>query len=203
MFTENEVAAIAALPGITEKNQELKKDFVKEEAKYLELSDHDFLSLVMMAPSVGIAKANGSVSFFEEQALNKKARKLSKGGYWMKKDPVVVGMKYLIRNYERWEEPFFEFIREIMSKTFDMEDLKRLQVDESATDEQFVLEGLKTPFVFIRFLTSFFMNDEEEDLVAERKLSQTDFDRVVEIGEKLGFSEVPVFRKFLTKFVIR
>lgn len=81
MFTEYEIASMIEIPDIHEATMALKKDFIRNEAPYLEISDHDFFSLVMMAPTVGIALANGSVSLFEELALNKKARKLSKGGY--------------------------------------------------------------------------------------------------------------------------
>ena len=88
MFTEYEIESIIELPEILEATQALKKDFCKNEAPYLEISDHDFFSLVMMAPTVGMALADGTVSLFEELALNKKARKLSKGGYFMKKECV-------------------------------------------------------------------------------------------------------------------
>ena len=50
----------------------------------MDLSEHDFLSLILMTPTVGIALANGSISLFEELALNKMARKMSKGGYFLK-----------------------------------------------------------------------------------------------------------------------
>ncbi|MGB3465403.1 MAG: hypothetical protein WBA74_09035, partial [Cyclobacteriaceae bacterium] len=89
MFTEYEIETMVERESILSAVNELKIDFLKTEAPYLEISDHDFLSLVMMTPTVGIALANGSVSLFEELALNRKARKLSKGGYFIKKDPVV------------------------------------------------------------------------------------------------------------------
>jgi len=104
MFTENEVSALINDEDILAKTVELKKQFITKEAQFLEINDHDFLSLVILAPSVGVALANGSVSLFEEISLNKKARKLSKGGYFMKKDPVVVAMGYLIKNYNDWIE---------------------------------------------------------------------------------------------------
>ena len=50
-------------------------DFLKTEAPYLEISDEDFFSLVVMAPTIGIAMADGKITLFEEMALNKKARK--------------------------------------------------------------------------------------------------------------------------------
>jgi len=204
MFTENEVAALIADKEIIEKTAELKKEFVRKEAPYLEISDHDFLSLVLLAPSVGIALANGSVSLFEEISLNKKARKLSKGGYFMKKDPVVVGMGHLIKQYDHWSDPFFDHLRMVIDHTSDLSPLKESKVNsEDITDEEFCLEGLRTPFVFIRYITSFFLDDEEEDLVAERNLSQIEYDRVMDIAQKLGFDQIPLFLKFTTKLKIK
>ncbi len=95
-------------PAILEATKALKQEFVNKEAEFLDISDHDFLALAMMTPTVGIALANGSVSLFEELALNKKARKLSKGGYFLKRDPVVDGMKYLIKDFDIWRNKFFE-----------------------------------------------------------------------------------------------
>ena len=65
MFTENEVAIMLENKSIENSVVELKKDFIGQEAQYMELSDHDFLSLVLLTPSVGIALANNSVSLFE------------------------------------------------------------------------------------------------------------------------------------------
>ena len=204
MFTENEVASLISREEILEKIQGLKKDFITQEAQFLEITDHDFLSLVILTPSVGIALANGSVSLFEEISLNKKARKLSKGGYWMKKDPVVVAMGYLIKHYEVWADRFYAILKYIMETTYDIEDLKESKVDSpDITDEEFCFEGLKSPFIFIRYLTSFFLDDEEEDLVAERHLSQVERDRIIDIGQKLGFTNIPLFNKFVTKLKVR
>jgi len=204
MFTENEVAALIDDQEILEKTIELKNDFVKKEVPYLEITDHDFLSLVLLTPSLGIALANGSVSLFEEISLNKKARKLSKGGYFMKKDPVVVAMGHLIKKYDVWSDPFFEHLRMVIDHTSDLSPLKESKVNSpEISDEVFCLEGLRTPFIFIRYITSFFLDDEEEDLVAERNLSQVEYDRVMEIAHKLGFDQIPLFQKFTTKLMIK
>ena len=73
MFTENEVELMVGDPIILDATKEVRKDFIKTEAPYLEISEIDFFSLVMLSPTVGIALANGSVSLFEELSLNKKA----------------------------------------------------------------------------------------------------------------------------------
>ena len=80
MFSEYEVETFMKIPEVNERVKSLKKDFITSEAKFLEISDHDFLSLILMTPSVGVANANENISLFEEIVLNKMARKMSKGG---------------------------------------------------------------------------------------------------------------------------
>ncbi len=170
----------------------------------MEISDHDFLSLVILTPSVGIALANGSVSLFEEISLSKKARKLSKGGYFMKKDPVVVAMGFLIKKYPIWEDRFCEHLRLLVDKTLDIEELMKSPVNSpEVSDEQFCLAGLKSSFIFVRYITSFFLDDEEEDLVAEVNISRVEYDTLMEIAKKLGFDQIPLFLKFTTKLNIK
>jgi hypothetical protein len=204
MFTENEVAALITFPDINELVDQQRKSFIKAEAPYLEIDNHDFLSLILVTPSLGIALANESVSFFEEMALNKKARKLSKGGYILKKDPVVVAMGFLIKSYDKWAGPFFGVIKSILDKLYNKQDLMTLTKDAAyITDEEFCYLGLKAPFGFIRAITSFFMNEEDEDFIRHRKTNKKDYDRIVLIGEQLGFSEIPFFKKFLTTFDVK
>ncbi len=204
MFTENEVNALLNYPGIFDEVADLKQKFIDEEAEFLEIEEHDFLSLILLTPSIGIALSNGSVSLFEEMALNKKARKLSKGGYWMKTDPVVFAMEHLIKGYDKWAPVFYEHIKNLMHKTVDVSALhdNSFKLGE-ADDSQQCAQVLKAPFVIIRFLTSFFMNDEEEDILVERKISKIEYDRVNEIAEQLGIKELPVYQIYHSKLVIK
>jgi hypothetical protein len=204
MFTENEVAALLKYPDIQDKITEIKLNFINEEAEFLEIEAHDFLSLILLTPSVGIALSNGTVSLFEEMALNKKARKLSKGGYWMKKDPVVIAMKHLIDGYAKWSPIFYGHIKDLMHKTVDLDSLidKDFNVNEAPESEQCV-QILKSPFIIVRFLTSFFMNDEEEDILSERKISKIEYDRVNEIAEQLGLTELPIYQIYKSKLVVK
>ena len=70
MFSENEVAIMIEIPEVLETIITSRKEFIEKEANFLEISEHDFLSLVMMTPTVGMALANGTVSLLEELALN-------------------------------------------------------------------------------------------------------------------------------------
>ena len=91
-----------------------------------------------------------------------------------------------------------------LSNTLNVEELMDSKVNsEDVNDEEFCLEGLKSPFIFIRYLTSFFLDDEEEDLVAERNISRVEMERVMEIAHKLEFDKIPLFLKFTTKLKIR
>lgn len=204
MFTENEVGALLKYPGIQDKIAELKLQFINEEAEFLEIESHDFLSLILLTPSVGIALSNGSVSLFEEMALNKKARKLSKGGYWMKKDPVVIAMKHLIDGYDKWAPVFYESIKNLMDKTVDLNSQlnKSFNIAEAKESEQCV-QILKSPFIIVRFLTSFFMNDEEEDILTERKISKVEYNRVTEIAGQLGLVELPIYQIYHSKLIVK
>ena len=202
MFTENEVAAIISKEEVRQKVVELRKDFLKSEAKYFEINEHDFLSLMIMTPMIGIALANGSVSLFEEMALNKKARKLSLGGYLLKKDPVVAGMGFLIKAYDTWNERFYQDLSDILWALLDKDSLigETNQIEESSTNHEYSLKGLNMPFLFIRYLTSFFMSDEDEDIVKERTVSKVELEVIKDIGSKLGFDQIPFFQKFVTTF---
>lgn len=200
MFTEFEIETLLENETVRKATFELKKEFIKNEAPYLEISDQDFFSLVVMAPTVGVALANGSVSLFEEMALNKKARKLSKGGYFLKKDPVVFGLKYVIKQYNNWEDEFLKVIRLTMEESFDIKSLEQpYDKSETVTESEYRREVLKSPYILIRFLSSFFLND-DEDIISPRKISKVDFGRVESIGEKLGLNKLPLFHYFCSTF---
>ena len=204
MFTENEINALVTHPKIVDITTELKENFIEKCAPYLEMSNHDFLSLAILTPTIGVALANGSVSLIEEMALNKKARKLSKGGYWMKKDPVVYAMGHLIKHFDEWSDAFLEYLKVIVDVCCDKAELMLSKVhDGDVSDEEFLVEVLKAPFIFIRLISSFFHNDEEEDFVAIRNISRREYDRMLDYADKIGMGEVPIFKKYVTKLNVK
>ena len=205
MFTEYEIASMVEIPEIHEATVKLKKDFIRNEAPYLEISDHDFFSLVMMAPTVGIALANGSVSLFEELALNKKARKLSKGGYFMKKDPVVYAMKFLIKKFDTWSDKFFELLKLSIEKSFNYERIDKSEFDETdeVSDMEYRREVLKQPYILIRFIASFFLENDEDIISKDRVIAKSEYHVMLDIGEKIGLAQLPVFQKFCKTFKVK
>jgi len=181
---------------------ELKRDFLKTEAPYLEVSDEDFFSLVIMTPTIGIAMADGKITLFEEMALNKKARKLSKGGYFMKKDPVIYAMKFLIKNYYNWQDKFFDVLKETIKITCPLESLDQPKVDAKGpmdyqTYRQIVLHS---PYLLIRFIASFFLENDEDIINQNHKIGKEEFQRMILIGEKLELDKIPVFQMFCKTF---
>lgn len=206
MFTEYEIETMIEIPEIKEANFELKKDFIRSEAPYLEISDHDFFSLVMMTPTLGIAMADGNVSLFEELALNKKARKLSKGGYFMKKDPVVYAMKFLLKGYDTWSGKFLKVLHIAIEQSFQYEGITRgekFDHDMEVSYEAYKKEVLRTPYILIRFITSFFLENQEDIINVNRTIRKSEYKRMVEIGEDLGISGIPVFQMFVKTFQIK
>ena len=204
MFTENEISAILEDPEILEAVQNLKNTFRSKEAPYLEISDHDFFCLTLMMPSISIALASGSISLMEEMALNKKARKVSKGGYYLKKDPVVYAMKFLIGNSEEWEVKFYQIIALAMSKTFNFNNIVDEHTDAAKVSEsEFKKLLMNSPYIFIRFIHSFFWDDTHEDLSERRRISIVEFEKIKDIGNQLELSKTLVFRKFLDTFDVK
>jgi hypothetical protein len=202
MFTENEIAFFINDSEIKNATNLLKKDFIKTEALYLEISEHDFLSLVLLTPQLAIALANGKISFWEEIKLNKKARRFSKGGYFFSKDPVSHSMKYLIKSFPKWEEKFYDLIKLIVNKQLNPQ---LLNVNESGLwleDEDFKQSILKTPYIFIRLLSSLFL-EREDEIMMHRRLLKTEHQKLVEIGQKIGFDRFPLFIKFCNSYETR
>ncbi len=202
MFTEHEIHSMVEIKEVHEATIALKKEFCKKEAPYLEISDHDFFSLIMMAPTVGIALADGKLTLFEELALNKKARKLSLGGYFMKKDPVVYAMKFLMKRYDEWSDKFYEVLKLSMHKAFDMDSIEVQNFDESkeVSYEDYKFTVLNSPYILIRFIASFFLEHDEDIIHSRRHIGKNEYLRMLQIGEKLNLHRLPVFQMFCKTF---
>lgn len=205
MFTEYELDTMIGFPEIKEASFALKKDFIKTEAPYLEISDHDFFSLVMMTPTLGIALADGKVSLFEELALNKKARKLSTGGYFMKKDPVVYAMKFLLKNYTTWSEKFLGVLKVAIESSLQHEGLEKAKFDpdEEVDYNTYKKEVLRTPFILIRFISSFFLENDEDIISNVRHCKKTEYHVMLDIGKELGLTQIRVFQMFCRTFQVK
>lgn len=203
MFSENEIATMIEIEEIKQATVAVKRQFIDEEANFLDISDHDFLSLIMVTPAIGVALANGSISLFEELALNKMARKMSKGGYFMKTDPVAHAMKFVVKNFNKWEKEFLRIIETCMDATFDRAQLKELTSNESGdVVKDFARDLMKVPYIFVRFLSTMVLND-ESDIVERRSISRVEYEKIENIGVQLHINDIPVFRSFCGTFEVR
>ncbi|MEQ9467982.1 MAG: hypothetical protein RLN88_11260 [Ekhidna sp.] len=202
MFTEYEIESMLEYPEVKEATITLKRDFLKTEAPYLEISDDDFFSLIIMAPTIGIAMADGKITLFEEMALNKKARKLSKGGYFMKKDPVIYAMKFLIKNYYNWSDKFMDVLKKTIKVTCGLDTLVQAPVEKKGevNYQEYRQAVLHSPYLLIRFIASFFLENDEDIINQNHKVGKEEYQRMLLIGEKLELDRVPVFQMFCKTF---
>ena len=204
MLTENEIATIINDEEIHQEVKRLKKEFKANEAPNLVLRDPDFLSLVFLIPTVGIAMANGSISFREEMELNKKARKGSKGGFFMKVDPVVHAMKFLIKNHENYEEEFYKLIVVILNKFVNYKEiLSQKGPIDSVSDQDFKVLIMKAPFLFVRMMRAFFLASADADVTMGRRFNEMEYKKLHDIGTRLEIHDTIIFKKFLTMIDVR
>ena len=202
MITEQEIATIVEDNEIHDLVSDIKASFLGDEAPLYEMSNHDFFSLILMTPHVGVALSNGSVSLFEELSLNKKARRFSRGGAFLRKDPVVHAMNWLINGYDRWEERFLEVLKKIMYLTFDKD---HLVIDDNIDEkdpELFHRVVLKTPYIFVKYLKAFFLT-EDDAITLDRKISAIEFEKILFLGKKLELDKYKIFKMFCETFEVK
>jgi len=203
MLSELEISALIEDPELLESLQILKKEFKEKEAPYLEISDHDFFCLILLMPNLQTALAKGQVSLLEEMALQKKARTVSKGGYFLKKDPVVYALKFLIPAADRWKERFFDIICTTMDRNFDISRVQETSIADSKMNtagfDQLVFNA---PYLFVRFMQTFFWDENYYIPDEKREISKIEFDRLVETGNRLKLEKTLIFKKFLANFIV-
>lgn len=198
MFTEAEIAVIIENQEIEKITDELRKNFLEKTAPYFEISNHDFLSLILLSPVVGKAMANNNISFKEEMSLQKKARKLSKGGFFLSKDPVADCMKFLIKKFDEWEDEFYNSIKKIFNILFEQDTLDKA----NDTTVPYQVRVMSAPYILVRFISSMFL-EREEDILNPGKIRKIEFDKIKSIGEKAGLSELSLFNEFIGAFEVK
>ncbi|OHX65923.1 hypothetical protein [Flammeovirga pacifica] len=181
----------------------LKREFLKVDPAFMDLSDDDFISITLISPSIGIALANGSVSHYEEITLRRKARKLSRRSFFQKNDPLAPALKYLSYNFPEWEDRFYELIKFTMHSSLKANDviLETLKNPGALTGD-LKRDILNAPFIFVKFLSFLFM-EEDDDLLNERSITEVELEKIKLIAKKLEIDNVPIFQSFLNSFVIR
>jgi hypothetical protein len=198
MFTEAEIAVIIENQEIEKITDQLRKDFLEKTAPYFEISNHDFLSLILLSPVVGKAMANNNISFKEEMSLQKKARKLSKGGFFLSKDPVADCMKFLIKKFDQWEAEFYIAINKIFNILFEKETIDRA----NDTTIAYQIRVMQAPYILVRFISSMFL-EREEDILNPGKIREMEWQKIKSIGDKTGLSNLNLFNEFIKAFEVK
>lgn len=180
--------------------QSLKKDFLKVDPTFMDLSDDDFISIILITPSIGIALANGSVSHYEEITLKRKARKLSRRSFFQKNDPLAPALKYLSYNFSEWENRFYELIKLTMHSSLKANNviLETLKNPDSLSGD-LKKDILNAPFIFVKFISFLFM-EEDDDLLNEKAITEVELLKIKEIGKALEIDNVPIFNAFCESF---
>ncbi len=201
MFTENEVGQLLEIPDVRDVVKRLHRTFQEEECEFKEISLHDFLSGMLMAPSIALAGIDGATSLFEELSLNKKARRFSKGGYFLQQDPVVKMVIRLQSRFQHWENRFFIGINKILKLVIPEITAKE---DSNSIDPEpeIYLAIMKSSYILIRFLETFFL-PEGEELTSKRYISNLERQKIISIGDQLQLSEIESFRNFIKTFVVK
>ena len=121
----------------------------------------------------------------------------------MKKDPIVHGLKYLIKHFNNWEEKCYKFVKLVMFSTLRKNRiiLDSLQHPESSTGD-LSQDILNTPYILVKFLSFMFL-EEEDDLLNSSRISPIELEKIRTIGDKLGMGTFPVFKLFCDNFEIR
>ncbi|MBD0404626.1 hypothetical protein [Flammeovirga sp. EKP202] len=203
MITGSELITLVRDADFFNEMQALKKDFLKVDPAFMDLSDDDFISIILITPSIGIALANGSVSHYEEITLRRKARKLSRRSFFQKNDPLAPALKYLSYNFSEWENRFYKLIKITMHSSLKENNvvLETLKNPSSLTGD-LKRDILNAPFIFVKFISFLFM-EEDDDLLNERAITEVELEKIKEIGTALEIDNVPIFNAFCESFVVR
>lgn len=198
MLTENELVTLADATSVKELIASLRLSFHELEKDFENIIDEDFTALILLTPAVGIALANREISFFEELMLNRKARQLSRNSYFVRKDPVVHAMKYLVVHFSDWEDQFYEVIKLMIEELFKKNNVHKedLVKQHQLEDEELILAN---PPLFVKLIQFLFVEVEEEFFTI-RKVSAYEYKKIMEIGKKLKINDLPIFQRFYDTF---
>jgi hypothetical protein len=64
-------------------------------------------------------------------------------------------------------------------------------------------EVLKQPYILIRFIASFFLENDEEIISDHRNIGKAEYGVMLKIGEKVGLRGLPVFQQFCKTFDVK
>ena len=91
-----------------------------------------------------------------------------------------------------------------MHTTFDMDALETNDPPpQDITYEEYKKQVLVTPYILIRFIASFFLENDEDIINNKRTIGKSEYMSMQRIGEKLGLDKILVFQMFMKTFVVK
>ncbi|WP_291723977.1 hypothetical protein [Bernardetia sp.] len=203
MLNESELSILLQNKSVREPLDTLRSSFFSTYTEIRPLDEKDFFALTLLAPSIAIALANGSISLFEELSLTKKARMLSRQeNAFRTNDPLLAALKQLIKDFGRWENGFYEAIKTAMYSSLQQNELLWQHLhEEKSVSQNWKNDALNAPYVLVKFLVLLFL--EEEKITTTPLLSQVEYKKLLEIGEKLELTKFPIFKSFCSVFDVR
>ena len=122
----------------------------------------------------------------------------------MKKDPVVYAMQFLIKKFDGWDNKFYDLLKLAIEKSFHYEGITKQKASAAEVSyAEYKREVLKQPYILIRFIASFFLENDEEIISNERTIGKSEHASMEEIGAKLGLDDIPIFQMFCKTFTIK
>ena len=203
MLNESELSILLQNQSVREPLDSLRSQFFSVYTEIRPLDEKDFFALTLLAPSIAIALANGSISLFEELSLTKKARMLSRQeDAFRTNDPLLAALKQLTKDFKRWENGFYDAIKTAMYSSLQKNELLWQHLhEEKSVSQNWKNDALNAPYILVKFLVLLFL--EEEKINTTPLLSQIEYQKLLEIGEKLELTKFPIFESFCRVFDVR
>lgn len=120
----------------------------------------------------------------------------------MKKDPVVYAMKYIIKSYNKWSDRFYSVLKIALKQALSSEylNMKEFDASKKVSYTEYKKAILAAPYILIRFISSFFLENDEDIINSDHKLGSNEYQKLLEIGETLELDKIPIFQMFCNTF---
>ena len=121
----------------------------------------------------------------------------------LKNDALFYALRFLKNNFPDWEDNFYQIIKLILYSSLKKNTLIWDTFQEkNASTNNLQIDVLNAPYIFVKLMTFLFLEG-SETFINKRSIAQTEYEKILEIGEKLELSNVPLFQQFCKGFDIR
>ena len=202
MLSENEVEQLISIPEVNEIVRQVYQEMAKEESAIQGIGIHDFFSGMLVSPSIAMARVDGTTSLIEELTINKKARRISKGGFFLTQDPVVKLVGIMQNQWDIWEYRLLDGLSKVVA--FVTPELGENSSSNKRMEEgnSFFLDILRSSYLLVRLIETFFL-PEGEVITNTRKISKNEFQKMIDIGAQLKLDNVYTFQSFIKTFEVK